>query len=180
MVAPITPAPETPATEQPAEGETPESWDAYLEKQDEKVKALYQAHSDKLLNTVRATREERDDLAKQIKTLAKAQAEGSEAKKQLEEMSAQLEKTERRAAFLEEAMKPELQCRNPKAAWLLAEAGNLFDRKGNVDFAALRVEAPELFGLPTARANAGNNTQSPPNPTQGMNEFIRRSAGRGA
>ena len=175
-----TPTTDTTATQTtPADGAIPETWEAYLEKQDEKVKALYTAHRSGLLNAVKATRDERDDLARQIKTLAKAQAEGSEAKTQLEAITAQLEKTERRAAFLEEAMKPELQCRNPKAAWLLAEAGNHFDKKGNVDFAALRAEAPELFGLPTARANAGSGTQTPPSPTQSMNDFIRTSAGRG-
>lgn len=178
MVAPITPAVETPEPQAPAEGETPESWDAYLEKQPETVKALYKQHSEGLLNTVKATRTERDDLAKQIRDLSKSQKEGSEAKAQLDKISAQLEVTERRAAFLEEALNPALQVRNPRAAWLLAEAGNHFKKNGAPDWDAIKNEAPELFGLPTARANAGNGTQQPPNPSQSMNAFIRKSVGR--
>jgi hypothetical protein len=176
MVAPAVPA--TTQEPQPQPDATPQSWEEYLEKQDEKVKALYNSHSEALLNTVKATRDERDQFKKQIKELAKAQAEGSDAKRQLEEMGAQLEKTERRAAFLEDAMRPEIQCKNARAAWLLAEAESLFDKKGNPDWAAIKREAPELFGVPAANANAGNNTQQSPNPHRDMNAFIRKAAGR--
>jgi hypothetical protein len=169
VVAPVTPPPAS---------ETPASFEEFLEGQSEPVKALYNSHSEALLNTVRATRDERDNFAKQIKTLTKGMAEGSEAKTQLEQMSAQLERTERRAAFLEDAMKPELQCRNAKAAWLLAEAGNHFDKKGLPDWQAIKAEAPELFGTPAANANAGNGTGNPPAPQKNMNDFIRKSAGR--
>lgn len=168
----------TPAPEQQPADATPASFEEFLEAQPETVKALYTSHSEALLNTVKATRSERDEFAKQIKTLAKQQTEGSEAKRQLEEMATRLEKTERRAAFLEDAMKPEIQCRNAKAAFLLAEAENLFDKKGNPDWAAIKAEAPELFGLPTANANAGNGTGTPPAPKRNMNDFIRKAAGR--
>lgn len=178
MVAPVTPAAEPPPVDEPTEGETPETWEAWLETQDEKVKALYTAHSEGLRNTIKATRDERDSFKKQIRDLAKAQAEGSETKAELEKLSAQLEETEKRAAFLEDAMKPELQCRNPRAAWLLARAEDLFDRRGTPDWSAIKAAAPELFGAPTANANAGRNTQSPPAPNQSMNAFIRKAAGR--
>ena len=170
-----------PNTQQPQaepESETPKDFESWLEGQDATVKELYNQHSEALLNTVRATRKERDDFAKQVKELAKQTAEGSEARKLLDDMSAKLEVTERRAAFLEEAMKPEIQCRNPKAAWLLAQADNLFDRKGNPDWNSIKAEAPELFGLPTARAEAGTGTGSPPPASKNMNDFIRTAAGR--
>lgn len=163
---------------QETEGEMPASFEEFLEAQPEAVKALYNSHSEALLNTVKATRSERDDMAKKIRELTKGMAEGSEAKRQLEEMSAALEKAEKRASFLEDAMKPELQCRNAKAAWLLAEAGNLFDRKGQPDWQAIRAEAPELFGVASANANAGNGTGKPPAPQKNMNDFIRRASGR--
>lgn len=167
-------------TEQPKDdkGVTPKSFEEFLEAQPEEVKTLYQSHSEALLNTVKATRDERDQFKKQIKELAKGQADGSEAKKQLEAMEAQLERTERRAAFLEDAMKPEVQCRNPRAAWLLAEAEGLFDKKGLPDWAAIKRDAPELFGQPVANANAGQGTQQKPNPHKDMNAFIRKAAGR--
>ena len=165
-------------TETPPEGETPPTWDAWLEAQPEQVKTLYSQHSAGLLNTVKATRSERDEMAKQIKQLAKGQAEGSEAKKALEEMGAQLERTERRASFLEDAMKPEIQCRNARAAWLLAEAESLFTKKGEPDWDAIKREAPELFGMPNANANAGVGTGQPPPSKKNMNDFIRAASGR--
>ena len=167
--------------QQPAEnqGETPADFETWLEGQEPKVKELYTQHSEALLNTVRATRKERDDMAKQIKELAKQTAEGSDARKALDEMSARLEVTERRASFMEEAMKPEIQCRNARAAWLVATSENLFDKKGNPDWNAIKQEAPELFGAITANAQAGAGTASPPPAKKNMNDFIRTAAGRG-
>jgi hypothetical protein len=158
--------------------ETPASWEEFLETQPEEVKALYGTHSEALLNTVKATRDERDTFKKQVKELASKAEKGSELEKSLTDMTARLEAAERRAAFLEEAAKPEVQCRNTRAAWLLAEASDLFDKKGNPDWAAIKREAPELFGTPVANANAGNNTQQAPSPHQNMNSFIRKAAGR--
>ena len=180
MTTPLPAVPEQPEQAQPEnQGETPENFEVWLEGQEAKVKELYNAHSEALLNTVRATRKERDDFAKQIKELAKGQAEGSETRKQLDEMSVRLETSERRAAFLEESLKPEIQCRNAKAAWIVAQADNLFDRKGNPDWAAIKNEAPELFGAATAQANAGTGTATPPPASKNMNDFIRTAAGRG-
>jgi predicted metalloendopeptidase len=167
-----TPAPAAPN----GESVTPANFEAYLETQTDDVKALYNAHSEALLNTVRATRQERDTMAKQLRELAKQQAEGSDARKQLDELGAKLERTERRAAFLEDA--PSAQCKNAKAAWLLAEAGNLFDKHGRPDWAAIRAEAPELFGQAAANANAGTGTGKTPPSAKNMNEFIRAASGR--
>jgi hypothetical protein len=161
----------------PTASETPADWETYLEGQPEAIKALYNTHSEALLNTVRATRTERDALARDIKALAKDQAEGSEARRQLEEVGAKLERAERRASFLEDAAGA--QCKNAKAAWLLAEAGQLFDKHGRPDWAAIKSEAPELFGAPAAVANAGSGTNQPPPGKPNMNDFIRRAAGRG-
>jgi len=176
-----TPEPSQPNPAEPtkAEGVTPATFEDWLEKQEPQVKELYETHSEALMNTVRATRKERDDLARQIKELAKTQAEGSEARKALDEMSVKLEVTEKKADFFEQAMKPELQCRNAKAAWLLAQASNLFDRKGNPDWDAIRAEAPELFGVNVANANAGAGTGNLPPAKKSMNDFIRQAAGRG-
>lgn len=175
---PAQPPAGTPA--EPAQGATPPlNFDDWLGSQDESIKELIESRFTTLENTVKATRGERDTLAQDIKKLAKEQKEGSEARVQLDKMSAQLEATERRAAFLEEAMNPAIQCRNARAAWLLADAGQLFTKRGTPDWDAIKREAPELFGTPTARANAGNGTQQPPSPTQGMNDFIRKATGRG-
>ena len=156
----------------------PPTWDSFLDAQDDETKALYASHSEGLLNTVKATRTERDALAKQIKKLAAEQDEGSDARKELDSMSERLEQSERRATFLEEAFKPEVQCRNPKAAWLLAEAGDHFDRRGNPHWDAIKAAAPELFGVKIAKANAGDGTGNPPASAKDMNKWIRTVAGR--
>ncbi|HET8669771.1 MAG TPA: hypothetical protein VFM05_03825, partial [Candidatus Saccharimonadales bacterium] len=78
-----TTTPATPST--PAEPQTdtnteqsvtPASFEEFLNAQPEEVKALYQSHNAALLNSVKATRDERDALKKQVKDLAKGQTEG--------------------------------------------------------------------------------------------------------
>src|SRR5574343_879845 len=144
---------ETPPTEQPPASVTPATWEAFLEGQPQEVKALYTSHSESLLNTVKAVRDERDSFKKQLKDLAKNAEAGSEAQKQLEAMSAQLDITERRATFLEDAVKPEIECRNPGAAWVIAKAQDLFTKNGQPDWKAIKSAAPELFGKVIANAN---------------------------
>ena len=171
-----------PTTEQAVEPQaepsaTPPSFDVWLEEQDEGIKALVTARFQALESTVKATRGERDELSKQFKDMAKKAGEGTEVRKALEEASAKLEEAERRAAFLEDAIKPEIQCRNPRAAWVIAQNGGHFDKAGRPSWDAIKAEAPELFGVVTANANAGAGTGSPPPKTQDMNAFIRAAAG---
>jgi len=170
---------ETPATQAtpPAADATPATWDAFLEKQPEEVKNLYKAHSQSLLNTVSATREERDAFKKQIKELMPKAEKGSALEQTLAEFSAKLEVAERRASFLEDAVKPEIECRNPGAAWVIAKAQDLFTKNGQPDWKAIKTAAPELFGKVIANANAGNGTGKPLAPTKNMNDFIRAASG---
>ena len=154
--------------------ETPATWEDYINTQPDEVKALYTTHSEGLLNTVKATRAERDTLARDLKAAAAKMDEGSAARTQLEQVTARLDEAEKRAAFLEDAATA--QCKNSKAAWLLAKAGDLFDKHGRPDWAAIKAEAPELFGAPAANANAGTGTQKLP-PAHTMNAFIRQGRG---
>jgi len=169
--------PTTPPVTPPA-GDPPATFDAWLEKQDDATKALYEAHVTGLKNTVKSTRQERDDLAKSIKDLQTKAEKGSELEKSLTEFTTKLEAAERRATFAEEAVKPEIGCTNPKAAWLVAQADNLFDRKGNPDWAAIKAAAPELFGKKTPNANGGAGTGTEPPKGANMNNWIRAQAGR--
>ena len=85
---------------------------------------------------------------------------------------------ERRAAFAEDAIKPEIGCTNVKAAFALATAEDLFDRHGRPDWNALKATAPELFRKPTSgSADGGAGTRQAPQ--LDMNTLIRRAAGRG-
>ena len=123
--------------------------------------------------------EKRKEFEKQIQVLSKQQAEGSNTKAALEKMTVQFQEMEKRAEFLESASAPELQCRNIKAAWLIAVSGDFFDKHGRPIWDAIKAEAPELFGATVAQANAGAGTGKPPSPAQNMNAFIRKAAGRG-
>jgi hypothetical protein len=162
------------ATEEPNEkGVTPKSFDEFLETQPEEVKTLYRSHSQSLLNTVAATRDERDAFKKQIKELMPKAEKGSELEKSLTDISAKLEIAERRATFLEDAVKPEIECRNPGAAWVIAKAQDLFTKNGQPDWKQIKAAAPELFGKVIANANAGNGTQRAPAKQNTMNDFIR-------
>lgn len=175
-----TPATETPATQEtPAADATPATWDAFLEKQPEEVKALYTNHNQSLLNTVTATRDERDSFKKLIKDLTPKAEKGSELERALTETSAKLEVSERRASFLEDAVNPAIECRNPGAAWVIAKAQDLFTKNGQPDWKAIKSAAPELFGKVIANANAGAGTQTPPAQKSDMNAFIR-NRGRSA
>lgn len=167
-----------PPTNQQQTETTQETWEGWLEKQEEHVRQLFETHVKGLKSTVQATRQERDDLARQVKELASKVEKGSEAEKALMEFSTRLETAEKRATFAEEAGKAEIGCMNPKAAWLIAQADGLFDKRGNPDWSAIKAAAPELFGKPAPRSNAGSGTGNPPPAAQTMNDFIRRAAGK--
>lgn len=159
---------------QAQQGETPATWDAWLNTQPEQVKTLYASHVTGLQNAVRATRQERDELAKQIKDLLPNVEKGSKAEAALMDLQGRLEAAERKNAFLEESAKPEIGCRNPKAAYALAMADGLFTRNGSPDWTAIKAAAPELFGAPSVNANAGVGTGNPPPAKITMNDFIRQ------
>lgn len=165
---------QTPSTEEGAN--QPESFEAWLDTQDDSVKKMYGEHVAGLRNTVKATRDERDNYKSQLNDALKKVERGSEAEKSLQEALGRVEAIEKRAAFFEDALRPEIGCRNPKAAYALAVAENLFTRSGAPDWNAVKEAAPELFGTVAPRGTAGNGTTSPPK-AQDMNTIIRQKAG---
>lgn len=139
----------TPPADSPAGdggGATPQTWETWFEAQSDEVKNLYKAHHDGLLNTVKATRTERDQLAQQLKDATSKLQEGSEVRQALESLSGQLETANRRAAFYEQATSREVGCRNPRLAWLAAQESGAIDDKGAVNWETLKQGYPELFG----------------------------------
>ncbi len=157
------------------------TWDSDLAALSPEARARYDAHVQGLRNTVQATRGERDGLQQKLADLTKALGKDTpeEARRLLGEMQSELETTSRRAAFYEEAGKPEIGCTNPRAAFLVAQSEQLFDRRGNPDWAAIRQAAPELFQttqrLPAGNAGSGTGQQPP---SGNVNDWIRRQAGR--
>jgi len=171
--------PQQPAGQQPANlaaSAIPANYDEWFANVDEPTKAIISTRFTALENTVKSTRDERDALRSQIRELMPRAEKGSELEKTLTEFTSKLDAAEKRAVFAEEAGRQDIACTNPKAAYLVAAAENLFDRKGNPDWTAIKGSAPELFRTPTANANAGAGTQKPPAHAS-MNEFIR-SKGR--
>ena len=160
--------------ETPPEPPTFETWYGALDTQ---AKSLFDEHVNGLKTALDTERTNRAALAKQIKDLAAKADKGSELEKQLTDASTRLEAAERRAAFAEDAIKPEIGCTNVKAAFALATAEDLFDRHGRPDWNALKATAPELFRKPTVgSADGGAGTRQAPQ--LDMNTIIRRAAGR--
>lgn len=155
-------------------------FDTWLGEQPEHVRKGYEGKTQGLHSALESERQQRKDFARQLRDLEKTATEGSDAKKALGEMSARAELAEQRAAFFEEAGKPEIGCSNPKAAFLVASADNLFKRSGEPDWAAIKAAAPELFaGRKPAPGHAGNGSGAPPPQRVDMNTMIRAAAGRG-
>jgi len=161
-------------------GQVPETWDAFVGTLPDQVKALYEQHIQGLTNTVQATRQERDALKQRIDAMVGA-LDGKEPealKTQVLELQKTVSDAVSRASFFEEASKPEIGCRNPKLAYLVATADQLFDRRGLPDWEAIKRSAPELFGTVTPPGNAGSGTVGSQSTRVDMNTIIRRAAGR--
>lgn len=164
-----------------AQPTTPATWEDYIaslpEDQRTTVNGLYEAKNTALLNTVKATRTERDTFASELRDAAKKLEKGSEAQTQLLEQASALDEANRRADFYEAA--PAQECRNPKVAFALAKASNLFLKTGLPDWKAIKEEAPELFGVvtkPKGKGAAGAGTEAKQEGTS-INQFIRAKAG---
>ena len=157
--------------------QTPPTFDAWLSGQDDGVKGLIDGHVKGLRTALESERGERKNLEKQVRDLAKASDKDSDAQKRLTEIADQLSETDRRAGFYESAHAAGVT--NLKLAYTVAVQDEMFDRHGNANMERLKQAYPELFGgarqtTPAGNAGAGHNTQ----PAGGMNDFIRRAAGR--
>lgn len=167
----------------PEGGETPpQSFEGWLDGQTDEVKALYKTHTEKLTNTVKAVRDERDDLQKQLKAAGKTLEEGSAAKKALDDISGKLDEANRRADFFQAATRPDVGCTSPELAWLAVQSGGseFVDGRGNVKFDLLKERHPALFaGKPPApKGNAGAGTDTPPaGKPSSVDDMIRTKAG---
>lgn len=158
----------------------PRTWDTVLAGLTEADRALYEGHTTGLRNTVQATRQERDALQAQMgeltRALGKNDPEG--AKQLLAQMTTDLDTARKRADFLEGAVRPEIGCTNPGAAFAIAQAQGLFDARGNPNWDAIKTAVPELFRRPNPPGNAGSGTATPPKSGATMNDWIRQAAGR--
>lgn len=152
-------------------------FDTWIAGQDEAVKQMLGEHTRGLKSALESERDGRKQLEKQLRDLAGKAEAGSEAQQQLTQVADQMAEADRKADFYEAAH--EAGVSNLKLAYLVAQQEELFDRKGNVDFAALKASYPELFGgKPKVKGNAGDGTNNNQPGARDMNAFIRTAAGR--
>ena len=178
-----TPPPAATAATPPApgegDGETPlANWDEVLAGLPEPHRALYEQQTAGLTSALNSEREQRKELAKQLRDATQGLEKNSEARQELERISATLDVAQQRADFYEEASRPEIGCANLKLAYMAAQSDDLISDKGRVDWGALKEHYPELFKVARMPpGNAGNGTQSPPPRSKSMDDLIRRAAG---
>lgn len=160
----------------------PKDFDTWLEEQGTEVKTLYESHVANLKKAAQSEREQRkhdtDDLAKKLRDATKKLEEGSEARKSLDETIGKLEAAEQRAAFYEDAARPEVGCNNPRLGFIAALEIGAIDAKGRIHWDDLKAQFPQLFTMRVPNANAGTGTGSPPAGKVSMNDWIRRAAGK--
>ena len=155
------------------------TFDSWIEGQDEQVRGLIDGHVGGLRSALQSERDQRKDFEKQLKSTVAQVDAGTEARKQLDTLTGQLESQAQQAEFYEAAHMAGVA--NLKLAWLAVQQDeSLVDRHGKADMGRLKESYPELFTSPkTPAGNAGTGTQKDPTGAGGMNEFIRKSSGRG-
>ncbi len=160
------------------QGETPLTYEAWLEAQPDDVKKLVEDNIKTLRSALQGERQQRRDLAKQLRDATTKLEEGSEVRKELERLGGQYEAAEARAAFYEDAIKPEIGCSNPRLAYVVAQQDELIDRRGRVNWDALKTTYPELFKTKQAASpgHAGSGTGNPPPAKVDMDTLIRNRA----
>jgi len=142
----------------------------------EDVKGLLDGHVSGLKSALTDERNQRKELAKQLKEASGKLEQGSEARKSLDALTANLDEATSRADFYEAASVAGVK--NLKLAYLAAKDGGLI-ANGRIDFEALKTAAPELFGAVRPPAgNAGSGAGQEGAPAKSMNGFIRAAAGR--
>lgn len=160
---------------------TPKDFVAWLDAQPDNVKnaarPLFETHVRDLQSAVKATRKERDDFAKQLRDATKGMEENSKLKTDFEKMANGLEEANRKADFFEVA--PSMECRNAKAAYAIAVAGDLFTKAGSPDWKSIKEAAPELFGVKNSvrqrTAGSGADNEQGGN-SSSMSDWIRNAA----
>jgi hypothetical protein len=169
--------------ETPQTGETPETeqltFDSWIGQQPDEVRNLLETHTTGLTSALKAERDSRKALEKQVKTLAEQAEQGSAAANQLMQVSQELQEAERRATFTETAVASGVQPGAIRLAYLAANDLGAWQQDGAPDLSKLKSAYPHLFtkATPTPTAGAGTNGQLPAvgNP---MDNIIRAKAGR--
>lgn len=158
---------------QPPVNETFETW---LEKQNDNVKGLYTTHTTGLKSALENERTANKTAQAQLRELARKAEKGSELEAALTRQADQFSQLERQASFQDRAHTAGV--RNLKLAYLAANQAGLVNERGECDFSKLRTEYPELFVAPPPPGNGGNGTATPTPQALTMDQIIRGAIGR--
>lgn len=177
--------------EQPQEPPAPATYEDWVKEQPEPVKALVETHISGLQSALASERTERKKLSNQLRELTEKAEKGSELETRLNELSNELETSDRRADFYEAASVAGITGPNIKLAWLAVQTDGLMEeflngRSKKVDYTGLfermKTDYQSLFTTrpaPPPRGNAGNGAGTQPAPAQpDFNTMIRRAAGK--
>jgi len=152
-------------------------FEEWMSDQGDDVKEMFDGHIQGLKSALASERENRKKLEKEVRKLASDLEKGSEAESRLEALADEMGEIDRKATFYEAAHAAGVK--NLKLAYYTAIQDELFDKSGKVDFEVMRSQFPELFRVVVTPGNAGEGRDDGLPARSGMNEFIRRSAGRG-
>ena len=160
------------------ESEMP-TFETWVADQGDDVQSLIDDHVAGLKSALKAERDQRKTIEKQLRDAAGELEKGSKAREQLDTIATDLSALERQTAFYESAHGAGIS--NLRLAWVVVgNDDSLTDASGAVDMKRLRESYPELFATAkNVAGNAGDGTGGKQaTSTKSMNDFIRRSAGR--
>jgi hypothetical protein len=153
--------------------QTFENFEAFLAKQPEGVRKLYETHTTGLKSALQGERDNNKKLEKDLRDAASKAEKGSENEKKLIAMADEISKANLKATFYEGAVEAGIS--NIKLAFVAAKEDDLFKKDGSVDWDALKKSYPELFGSSASNdAGAGSRSQ---NTSPSMDDIIRKKSG---
>ena len=153
-------------------------WDAFHASLPDDAKALIEEHESGLRTALNTERDSRKTAEGDLRKVAKKLKDGSEAQTEVLRLADEVAASTKKADFYEDAHGAEVT--NLKYAYIIAEAEDLFDKKGNVDFVAMKKDYPELFTKKKAPpGGAGEGTGGGlPGKKKDMNTILREAAGK--
>ncbi len=168
---------DTEGKEKDPKDQTP-SYEEWLTDQSDATKERIDQHVGGLKSALGSERDARKGAEDALRGQADKLEKGSDAQKELLTVADELEEANRRVDFFEDAHGEGIT--NLKLAYMVAVDEGLIDKRGKVNFGALKEQFPELYGKKPAKppGNAGDGTQTTPGSKVDMNEFIRKAAGK--
>lgn len=154
------------------------AWKPWHDALPKEAQELIATRESGLKTALDSERDARKTAEKDLRDVAKKLEEGSEAQKEVLKLADDVADGTRKADFYEDAHKAGVS--NLKLAFIVATDEELFDKRGNANFAKLKEGFPELFGKkPIVDPNAGDGTgKTLDGKKAGMSEYIRAASGK--